>query len=195
MKYYLTVGLMIILFVLGIYFGYLIFQPQIVKEQINSQTILETLKNEGFLATQTYIFNQSVTIDKNTGIMWKDFFWGQEINASAVVEVNSGVDLTKLTANNIKVTANQINLTLPQIEVQSVELLGDIELRNSQGILKKIFNDDDGYNLALSKIKEEAIKAASDEKLVNQAQSSTQKEITRLIGLAAPKMQILIEFK
>lgn len=195
MKYYLTLGLMIILFVLGIYFGYLIFQPKIVKEQVNSQVILETLKNEGFLATQTYIFNQSVTIDKNTGIMWKDFFWGQEINASAVVEVNSGVDLTKLTADDIKLTANQINLTLPQIEVQSVELLGDIELRNSQGILKKIFDDDDGYNLALSKIKSEAQKAASDPKLVTQALTNTQKEITRLLHLAAPNLQVTIDFK
>lgn len=69
MKQYLILILAVIVFIFGIYFGYLVFSPQIVKEQINSQTILQTLKSEGFLITQNYILNQKVTIDKNTGVM------------------------------------------------------------------------------------------------------------------------------
>ncbi|MCX6745005.1 MAG: DUF4230 domain-containing protein [Candidatus Parcubacteria bacterium] len=195
MKYYLTLALFIIIFIAGIFFGFLIFKPQIVKEQINSQTILQTLKNEGFLITQTYILDQKVTIDKNTGVMWRDFFWGQEIEASAVMKVSSGVDLTKLNAEDVQLADKQITIKLPAIEIQSTELMGDIELKNTQGILKKVFNNDDGYNLALNKLKEQAQVTASQEKLVADAKINTQKEIERLIGLAAPNWQIKIDFK
>jgi hypothetical protein len=195
MKQYLLLILVIIVFVAGIYFGYAIFKPQIIKEQINSQTILQTLKNEGFLITQTYILDQKVTIDKNTGVMWKDFFWGQEIEASAVMKVSSGVDLTKLNAEDVKLADKQISVKLPAIEIQSTELMGDIVLKNTQGILKKIFNNDDGYNLALNKLKEQAQVTASEEKLVSDAKINTRKEIERLIGFAAPDWQIKVEFK
>ena len=195
MKYYLLIGLLIIVFILGGSFGYLIFRPQILKEQINSQTILQTLKNEGFLVTQTYILDQKVTIDKNTGVMWKDFFWGQEIEASAVMKVSSGVDLTKLNPEDVQLADKQITIKLPAIEIQSTELMGDIELKNTQGILKKVFNNEDGYNLALSKLKEQAQVTASEEKLVADAKVNTQKEIERLISLAAPDWQVKVEFK
>lgn len=195
MKQYLILILAVIVFIFGIYFGYLVFSPQIVKEQINSQTILQTLKSEGFLITQNYILNQKVTIDKNTGVMWKDFFWGQEIEASAVVKVSSGVNLTKLTDQDVKVADKQIAIKLPAIEIYSTELLGDIELRNTQGILKKIFDNEDGYNLALGKLIEQAQVTANQEKLVAEAKLSTQKEIDRLIRLVAPDWSVQVVFK
>ena len=195
MKQYLLLILVIIVFITGIYFGYAIFRPQILKEQINSQTILQTLKNEGFLITQTYILDQKVTIDKNTGVMWKDFFWGQEIEASAVMKISSGVDLTKLNAEDVQLADKQITIKLSAIEIHSTELMGDIELKNTQGILKKIFDNEDGYNLALGKLKEQAQVTASQEKLISEAKINTQKEIERLIRLAAPDWQVKVEFK
>ncbi|MCX6740150.1 MAG: DUF4230 domain-containing protein [Candidatus Parcubacteria bacterium] len=195
MKQYLLLILVIVVFVSGIFVGYSIFKPQIVKEQVNSQTILQTLRSEGFLVTQTYILNQKVTIDKNTGTMWKDFFWGQSIEASAVLKVSSGVDLTKLTENDILIGNKEITVTLPQVQIQSTELISDIELRNTQGILKKIFNDDDGYNLALSKLKEQAQLSAQQDSLLREAQTNTQKEIQRLMRLAAQDWNVKVEFK
>jgi hypothetical protein len=195
MKQYLLLILVIIVFVTGIYFGYLIFKPQIVREQINSQTILQTLKNEGFLITQNYILDQKVTIDKSSGTAWKDFFWGQEIEASAVMKISSGVNLTKLIAEDLSLADKQITLKLPAIEIYSTELLGDIELRNTQGILKKIFDNEDGYNLALGKLKEQAQVTANQEALVAEAKINTQKEIERLIRLAAPSLEVKVEFK
>ena len=103
MKFYVTIILIILVLALGIFVGYSIFKPQIVKEQINSQTILLTLRSQGFLVTQDYTMNQKVTIDKMSGTMWKDFFWGQSIEASAVIKVSSGVDLTRLTEEDIKI--------------------------------------------------------------------------------------------
>lgn len=195
MKQYLLLILVIIVFVSGIFFGYAIFKPQIVREQINSQTILQTLKNEGFLITQNYILNQKVTIDKSSGTAWKDFFWGQEIEASAVMKISSGVNLTKLNAEDVSLADKQITIKLPAIEIYSTELLGDIELRNTQGILKKIFDNEDGYNLALAKLKEQAQVTANQEALVAEAKINTQKEIERLIRLAAPSWEVEVKFK
>lgn len=195
MKYYFLIGLLIIFFLAGTYLGYVIFQPQIVKEQVSSQTILQTLRNEGFLVTQTYILNQRVSIDKTSGVMWKDFFWGQEIEASAVLKVSSGVDLTKLDDKDVQIKGQQIIIDLPAIEIHSTELISDIELRNTQGILKKVFDNDDGYNLALNKLKDQGKITASEEKLVAEAKSNTQNEIERLIRLAAPDWQVKVQFK
>lgn len=195
MKFYIIIILIIAVFCLGVFTGYSIFKPQIVKEQVNSQTILQTLRSEGFLVTQTYILNQKVTIDKNTGTMWKDFFWGQSIEASAVLKVSSGVDLTKLTENDIKIADHEVTVVLPQVQIQSTELISDIELRNTQGILKKVFDNDDGYNLALSKLKEQAQVSAQQDSLLREAQANTKKEIQRLMRLAARDWNIKVEFK
>jgi hypothetical protein len=195
MKKYLLIALVIIIFAAGFYLSYLIFKPSVVSQKITSQTILRTLQDKGFLVTQNYTLNQKVTIDKNTGVFWKDFFWGQEITASAVVKINSGVDLRKLAVEDIQLSNKQVKLTLPPIEIQSTEIISDIELQNSQGILKKIFNNEDGYNTALGLIKEQAQTAASQEDLIKEAQASTQKEIQRLISLVASDWQVRVEFK
>lgn len=112
-----------------------------------------------------------------------------------MVKVSSGVNLTKLTDQDVKVADKQIAIKLPAIEIYSTELLGDIELRNTQGILKKIFDNEDGYNLALGKLIEQAQVTANQEKLVAEAKLSTQKEIDRLIRLVAPDWSVQVVFK
>lgn len=189
----ILIGLVLILvFTFGLYFGYTLFKPQILRQTVTSQTILETLKGQGFLVTQTYILNQKVIIDKNSGVFWKDFFWGQEIEANGVMKISSGIDLTKLTAEDLTLANKQLTIKLPPIEVQSSELLGDIELKNTQGILKKIFDDDDGYNLALSKLKEASILTANGEQIRQSAQKFTTLEIERLIKIIAPNWTVII---
>jgi tryptophanase len=78
-------------------FGYKIFRPQ-AKEEITSNVVLTALRVEGFLVSQNYIFNQTITIDRSTGSAFKDFFLGQTIDANANMKVSSGVDLSKLRA-------------------------------------------------------------------------------------------------
>ncbi|HLD61300.1 MAG TPA: DUF4230 domain-containing protein [Patescibacteria group bacterium] len=194
MKKYLYLIAILVFVGLGIYAGYVLFAPKDKEESINSQVILNTLRQEGFLVTQTYIFNQQVTINRNTGSVFKDFFWGQDITASALMKVGSGIDLTKIDFNNIQVEPERIVVRLPNVEEHSVELLGDITLTNKQGVLKKVFDDDDGYNAAFTVLKEEARKTAASDLLRNEAKTSAQKEITRLVRLVDGSREVVVEF-
>jgi hypothetical protein len=194
MKKYFYLIFSIIILALGFYLGYLIFSPRQNEPKIDSLLIYNKLQSQGFLITQNYILEQRVTIDNTSGQIWKDFFWGQKIEASAVMKVNLGVDLQKLNQNDVKVN-DQIEITLPAIETQSVEIVSDINLQNQQGIFKRILNNDNGYNQALSQLKEQAKIAASQPEIVKQVQANTQKEIERLVKLIAENKEIKINFK
>lgn len=185
----------IILFLGGMTSGYIFFKKSNNKTQVNSEVILTMLKSEGFLVSQTYIFNQVVTIDKNTGSAWKDIFWGQTITASANIKVNSGVDLAKLQQDDVKITSQEIIINIPPVEQKSIELLGNIILQNKQGILKKIFDNDPGYNIAYTKLKEEALNAIVKDELQQEARNNTEKQLIRLLQFVQPDRKIRIEFK
>ena len=184
----------LIFLILGTYIGFVLFAPK-PEQKIDSQIILQELQSQGFLITQTYIIKQDIEIDNSTGQFLKDLFWGQRITATAIMKVSSGVDLQKLSANDISLTNDQINIDLPAIEIQSVEILDEIVLDNKQGILKRLLANDDGYNQALTNLKEQAKIAAQEDKLINEAQQSTINEIKRFIKFIDPDKEINIQFK
>lgn len=189
MKKYLLSIAALILFFGGVFLGYKIFTPD-AKEEVTSNIILTALQSEGFLVSQNYIFNQNVTIDRSTGSLFKDFFLGQTINANANMKVSSGVDLKKITQQDIIVTDKEIQITLPAVETQSTELLGNIILTNKQGIIKKIVNNDDGYNAALTKLKEESTKAVQTPELRAEATQNAQKEIKKFLQFVDPQKEV-----
>ena len=178
----------------GFYLGYRVFHPH-ASMAINSNTVLTELRSQGFLITQSYIVNQQIEISKSTGSDLKDFFLGQTITAAANVKVSSGVDLTKLAPEDIQVSGGQIQLTLPAVQTQSVELLGNVMLQNKQGILKQIFNSEDGYNEAVAKIQNQARAAAEQADIRADAQANAQKQITTLVRYLYPQKEVVVEFK
>ncbi len=192
MKKYLLPITALILFLGGLFVGYKIFRPE-AKEEITSNVVLTALQSQGFLVSQNYIFNQTITIDRSTGSAFKDIFLGQTIDANANMKVSSGVDLSKLRAENIRVTDKEIQITLPVVETQSTELLGNIVLTNKQGIIKRIVDNDDGYNAALTQLKSEAMKAAEAVELREEAKNNAQKEIKKFIQFIDPQKQITIQ--
>jgi hypothetical protein len=192
MKKYLLPITALILFLGGLFVGYKIFRPQ-AKEEVTSNVVLTALQSQGFLVSQNYIFNQTITIDRSTGSAFKDIFLGQTIDANANMKVSSGVDLSKLRAENIRVTDKEIQITLPVVETQSTELLGNIVLTNKQGIIKRIVDNDDGYNAALTQLKSEAMKAAEAVELREEAKNNAQKEIKKFIQFIDPQKQITIQ--
>lgn len=192
MKKYLLPIAALILFFGGLFVGYKIFRPQ-AKEEVTSNVVLTALQSQGFLVSQNYIFNQTITIDRSTGSAFKDIFLGQTIDANANMKVSSGVDLSKLRAENIRVTNKEIQITLPAVETQSTELLGNIVLTNNQGIIKRIVDNDDGYNAALTQLKSEAMKAAEVVELREEAKNNAQKEIKKFIQFIDPEKQITIQ--
>ena len=184
--------LIIVVFVGGLVIGYYLFKPS-PATKITSQVVLESLQSRGFLVTQSVLADQKITIENKTGTLWKDLIWGQEITASALMKTSLGVDLAVLNSDSIKVSGNKITIVLPPVEIQSIELASDINLDNNQGILKKLLDNNDGYNDALSQLRIQAQQAATAEDVQTKTRQGAEQEIRRLVNFLMP--QSLIEFK
>lgn len=196
MKIYAYLFITVLLLGTGVFLGYKVFSPTATStSQVNATSIVTMLKQEGFLVTQTYILNQQVSINKDSGSAFKDFFWGQDITASGNMKVGSGVDLNKILANDITVSDRLITLKLPTVETHSIELIGEITLANKQGILKRIFDNNNGFNEAYQALQGVAGTAAMTTTLRVEAENSTKKEITKLLGLVAKDRVVEITFK
>ena len=170
--------------ILGAIAGRIWFAPETsIKTYVTSQTILTALRDQGFLVTQTYVFDQPVTINKTTGNPFKDFFVGQTVEARGTMEANLGIDLSKLTADDVIVSATEITVRIPPPSLFNTRLVGPIEVKNTQGIVKKFFEPDDGYNLALQELTRAATAAATEPEILQSSTNSSIKEITRLVQL------------
>ena len=123
-----------------------------IKTYVNSQTILTSLRDQGFLVTRTYVFDQPVTITKTTGNPFKDFFVGQTVEARGTMEANLGIDLSKLTADDITMTDQTVTVRVPAASLFNARLLGPVDVKNDQGVLKRILENEDGYNEALAEL-------------------------------------------
>ncbi|MEI7511880.1 MAG: DUF4230 domain-containing protein [Candidatus Uhrbacteria bacterium] len=154
-----------------------------IRSVVSSQTILTALRDQGFLVTQTYLFDQPVVINKTTGNPFKDFFVGQTVEARGTMEANLGLDLSKLTTDDITVSDDQILVRIPPPSLFNTRLVGPIEVRNTQGLLKKLFGPDDGYNLALEELTRASTAAAAKPEILKNAQDKSVKEISRLVEL------------
>ena len=195
MKKYFIILILAGLFLSGVYLGNVLWNQKPVTKEITKQTILTGLKNEGFLVSQTSILNQTVKINKSTGSKWKDILWGQDIDASGVVKVSSGVDLSKLTEKDIVVSSDKITVNLPQPKVNSVELLNGINVKNKQGILKRVFDNDDGYNEAFELLRKEAVKTLEGSEFKKATNDSAINMVKKFVRFIDKDKQILVEIK
>ncbi|MBD3251514.1 hypothetical protein GF380_03605, partial [Candidatus Uhrbacteria bacterium] len=97
----------------GLYVGYKLFTPKAQEiQRVDSQAILTALHDRGFLVSQTYIFDTPITIDRSTGSAWKDFFFGQTIEARGTMEVNLGVDLGEVKDDDVSVNEDAGEITV-----------------------------------------------------------------------------------
>lgn len=191
-KLYFLLAFVALVFGGGLFLGYKLFTPSVQKTEITAQTILTALKDRGFLVTQTFVFDEPVTITKSSGSAFRDFFFGQTITARGVMEVNMGIDLAKVSADNVKIDGDIITVSTPGLSVFNVRLIGPVDVKNDQGILKRILENDDGYNEALSELSKQAEVAAKNPELLKRAQDSGTQEITRLLGFVAQGKKILV---
>jgi len=180
----------------GTFFGWRLAQPSgQIERKVDAQVILTALRDRGFLVTQTYVFDQPVTIEKTSGSAFKDFFFGQTITARGAMEVNMGIDLSKVTAEDIKIEGNTINLTLPKASLFNVRLLGPIDVENKQGILKRLLQSEDGYNEALSELSKIAEQTAMKEEFIMRATNNAKEEVARMIGYVAERKTVVAQVK
>ena len=170
--------------IIGAVAGRFWFTPETsVRTVVSSQTILTALRDQGFLVTQTYVFDQPVTIRRTTGSAFKDFFVGQTIEARGSMEANLGLDLAKLTAEDVIATQSEITVRVPSTTLFNTRLVGPIEVKNSQGLLKRVLEPDDGYNIALVELTAAAEAAARKPEILDRATQKAVREIERLVGL------------
>ncbi len=157
--------------------------PSPMKTVVNSQTILTALRDQGFLVTQTFIFDQPVTIQRTTGSAFKDFFVGQTVEARGTMEANLGIDLARLQTDDVTLSATEITVRIPAPTLFNTRLIGPIEVKNTQGLLKRVLEPDDGYNLALAELTRATEEAAGKPEIVGRASEKSVREIERLVEL------------
>lgn len=184
----------------GIYTGYRLFRPRAESGQVtivNAQAILTALHNRGFLVSQTYVFDTPVSIDRSSGSAFKDFFFGQKIEARGTMEVNLGVDLASVKQEDVAIdpATNTITVQIPKARLFNSRLVGPIEVKNTQGVLKKLWNSDDGYNESLVKLQQAAENAAQGDDMINRATDQAREDIATLLGYVTEGKTVKVEIK
>ena len=158
---------------------------RIAEPRVTGQVILSALRDRGFLVTQSFVFNENIKITSDSESFWRQMLWGQAIKAYGIAEVNLGVDLAKLGEEDVKVETEKVTVTIPAVEIFNSRIVGDISLENKQGILKRIFENDDGYNQAVAEMIKQAETNATTSEMIANANQKAQEEIKRLVEFIA----------
>ncbi|MFA5935562.1 MAG: DUF4230 domain-containing protein [Patescibacteria group bacterium] len=195
LKWGVILGVAALLFVGGLALGYRVFHPAGQKTTVTAQVILTALRDRGFLVTQTYVFDEPVTIEKSSGSAFKDFFFGQTITARGVMEANVGIDLANMSADDIAVQGDTVTVSIPAASLFNVRPIGPIEVKNQRGILKRLIENDTGYNEALAELTRQAEEAAKKPELMERATARAQEDVARLLGYVAQGKTIAVKIK
>lgn len=185
----------ILIFAGGLALGYRLFRPAEQKTTVTAQLILTALRDRGFLVTQTYVFDEPVMIKKTSGSSLEDFFFGQTITARGVMEANVGIDLAKLTAEDITVNSTSVEIRIPTVSLFNVRPLGPIEVKNDRGLLKRLLEEDSGYNEALAELTRQAEASAVKPELMERATEHAKEEIVQLLGLVVQGRKVVVDIK
>lgn len=190
-------GLAVALVILGagITIGWLVGRNNDGARQVSGQTIISAFQEKGFLVTETAVSMVSATISTDNSSIWRKLLWGQEIKASGVVEVNIGVNLTKTSADDIQVSGKKISVAIASSEIFNSRLVGDINVENKQGIFKRILENDDGYNQAMTELVKQADEAAISAQTIEMANGKAIEEIKRLVEYMAPDKEVIVTIK
>lgn len=150
-------------------------KPSNEKEVITSTIVLERMKDRAFLITRSLISEQETTITIDQGSAWSNFWWGHEVTASGLIQVDIGVDFSKIKEEDIRIDEQNkiIYINVPQAEVYDSSPKSDLEVKTKSGILKKLLKSDsnEDFNLALEALTNQAkVAAEKDESLLKESQ-------------------------
>jgi len=181
-KFIYAIVIVFLIFAAGMLIGWWATRSNPNETKVTSQAILMALRDRGFLVTQSSVINQTVKISVQQDTLWNRLLWGQVINATGVVEVNTGVDLAKLSDADVQVGSNTVTVYIPSTTIFDARVVGDINLDNSQGILKRLLENNDGYNQATAELVKEATTASSQPDQISSATQKSIDEVKRLVG-------------
>lgn len=155
-----------------------------VTEEITSTVVLEKITDQYFVVSKTVLIDQETEIKIDEGSRWSNFLWGQTITAEAMIRVDVGVDLSKLTTEDIKINdeTKTVQITIPQASILDASQYGDIDVNSKKGVLKFLLDNDpnEDHNQALETLLKEAEKAIiDDQELLDEAR----RDSVKVIGL------------
>jgi hypothetical protein len=194
-KLWAGIALVIVLFGGGLALGYRLFSPSVQQTTVTADVILTALRDRGFLVTQTYVFDEPVTITKSSGSALQDFFFGQTITARGAMEANIGIDLAQVTQGDVTISDDTITVMLPAATLFNVRPVGPIDVKNERGILKRLLENDSGYNEALAELSKQAEAAATKPELLARASDNAIQEVRQLLGYVAQGKTITVKVK
>ncbi len=167
-KFYLSITLSIVALFIGMIIGirFLAEDCDVDEEKkiVTSQTVLDKISDQSFLVTKSILINQETEKTSDQG-WWDKLWFKDESQAKALVEVDLGIDLSKLDNEDINIDTDTktITINIPEAEIDDITLEGDIELKTASGIITKFTRDkDEDYNEAIKMLKDESKNAVKD---------------------------------
>jgi copper chaperone CopZ len=171
-----SLGILVVFTVSSFMAGYFYAKSNIKNETttITKQTIVDKINVNSFLVTRTVYIDQKTQINIDQGSSWSNFFWGQNIEAQALVRADIGIDLSQITNENIFIDNNNktIRLKIYQAEILDINVDGDIAVRTRTGILRYLLENDPtrDHNLAKTQITDAAKNVIiQDKRLMDEA--------------------------
>jgi len=161
-------------FFIGMFFPESEPEEPVDQVQITSETVVNKINDEAFLVTKTVFVDQEAQLVIDNGSGWSNFWWGQTIDAEALVRIDVGVDLSKITEEDIEINQEEqtITITIPDAEVLDSSIYGDIDVITDNGVLRTLFANDpnDDHNLATNELINLSTKVVTeDAELLNEA--------------------------
>jgi len=88
-----------------------------------------------------------------------------------------------------------VTVKIPKTSLFNTRLVGPLEVNNEKGILKRLTDNDTGYNEALQMLSQEAEKAAQKPELVERADQRAKEDAARILGYVSGGKPVVVEFK
>ena len=111
------------------------------------------------------------------------------------MEVNLGIDLAKVAEQDVVIQDDKIVVTVPAASLFNVRLVGPIDVKNEQGLLKRVLQNEDGYNEALSELSKIAEETAKKQEFVDRATERAKEEVSRLVSYVAQGKTVEVNVK
>ncbi len=168
---------------------------------VSSQLILEQITSQYFLVTRTIFVNSKAEIETPPNNDWTDLFLGKKITVRGIIRLDVGVDMNKLSEQNIAVDNRRktVTISLPPAEILDSSLSGDLDFDEDKQIIEKlkgVFKDttNEDYNLALTTLIDNAKSSAiNDETLFSEARADSLKLVTLIVDSMLNDYEVIIK--
>jgi hypothetical protein len=168
----------------------------IQQNQVTKDVVISRIEEETFIVTRTVYLDEEVNIKIDRGSDWDEFLWGKEINAEARVRVDVGVDMSKLTADDIEIdsAAKVVKVKAPKASVLDASISNKLKVESQGTILTRLFDDNynDNYKLASEQLINSANGVVNgDSELLSEARNAASDYLSFLFQDLGYKLELV----